>query len=916
MSFLDRFKRKPSEDTAPAKKVEAPPAGVPARPAQRGPKHEMHLELSDFLPRIAPQLLHEGPHADSTKLTFEIAELAERIAGGQTGIRLTEIYRRVPEIFRDEIPPSDETEIRFPWQKMMRMLAGARAVPDASVSSGLTAAAAEALAETFRNRRAARSGFPGTGSATSPEAPEDEPESASASSEPSADRANPGAGTGANSPLPDNDMLTHEELLRTRDVLRAQFQRARGEHERQLALFAKERQQVNEERQRFVAEMMQLKKEADDKDHQIRFEKGLVAKTADTLSKVREANAALARQVSGGRSGPERPPQEALREAAELRQRISMLESNQRNTALELGREKEAKSKLEHQLATTNGLAGESTAKIEEALEAARRDFAATQRKSGEDSARALQEAREQLAATSAAKERLAAELAEAQVRIASVSATPSVAGVADAWEGLAAAQFEADIESYRKRIKNLLAEREALTQEKTAFAEQLTAAALQREELSTAHARLTSALEATRTSSDATAAVLRAELQKVTDDGAASQKESERLRAESNAQTTATAGDRDALAQELAAARQAHETEQTAHATLRAAHEKLAGERAALAAQLAHTQAAHAQAFASLTDEAAHLSTKARAFHSELAELKAERAQATETVRATTAAHAATAAAQTAQNEKLLRERTALETQIADAERELAKLRARVQQTDVTVAGAEVAIRHHDEAIAKLREQHEQTLAARTAEHAASLTAAKAEKEEVRTARHARHEEDLRGSAETTSRLTGEIARLTEAAGSAQRDSAAAAQNLAAANAEADRKFATYQRERDGLLAERRLIAAELEAAQDALKAQSVVFARDLKRARQHRDTAAPQSDHLEATSSGGPSDDSFNVPARPQRAQMDRGENRRDVIDVAPAPEVHPPAADSGRLKIQLVRPVPIRPPQVQSR
>jgi len=143
MSFLDRFKRTPSEDTAPAKEVKAPPAGVPgfqpvepllpASPAQRGPKHEMHLELSDFLPRIAPQLLHEGPPADSTKLTCDITELAERIARGQTGIRLTEIYRRVPEIFRDEIPPCDETEIRFPGQKMMRMLARARAGAEVAI---------------------------------------------------------------------------------------------------------------------------------------------------------------------------------------------------------------------------------------------------------------------------------------------------------------------------------------------------------------------------------------------------------------------------------------------------------------------------------------------------------------------------------------------------------------------------------------------------------------------------------------------------------------------------------------------------------------------------------------------------------------------------------------------------------------
>ncbi|KAB2645398.1 MAG: hypothetical protein DVB27_10325 [Verrucomicrobia bacterium] len=137
MSFLDRFKRTPSEDTAPAKEVKAPPAGVPARPARpaetSGSPRARGTGMPGFQP-VEPQLLHEGPPADSTKLTCDIAELAERIARGQTGIRLTEIYRRVPEIFRDEIPPCDETEIRFPGQKMMRMLAGARAVPDVTVA--------------------------------------------------------------------------------------------------------------------------------------------------------------------------------------------------------------------------------------------------------------------------------------------------------------------------------------------------------------------------------------------------------------------------------------------------------------------------------------------------------------------------------------------------------------------------------------------------------------------------------------------------------------------------------------------------------------------------------------------------------------------------------------------------------------
>ena len=222
------------------------PGFQPVEPRSResaappGPKHEMDLELSDFLPRIAPQLLHDGPHADATKLTFDIAELAERMARGQTSIRLAEIYRRVPEIFRDEISASDETESRFPWQKVMRMLAGARAVPAASGSGGLTAAAAAALAETFRNRRVARNPIPGFGEAADSRAMPS-PEAAENGSEPE---------SAANSPFPDDEKLTREELLRTRDAMRAQFRRARGEHERQLALFAQERQKANEERQR------------------------------------------------------------------------------------------------------------------------------------------------------------------------------------------------------------------------------------------------------------------------------------------------------------------------------------------------------------------------------------------------------------------------------------------------------------------------------------------------------------------------------------------------------------------------------------------------------------------------------------------------------------------------------------------
>lgn len=1016
MSFLDRFKRTPGQSETPAKGVHpAPVAPVPARltdtekdarprtevppptmaspgsPARSGPKHEIHLELGDFLPRITTGLLHDGPHADSTKLTFDIAELAERIARGQTSIRLAEIYRRAPEIFREEVPASDETEIRFPWQKVLRLLAAARAVPATSTNTGLTAEAADALAETLRSRRDARGSFPGADklagrrASVSPGAPDHAGTSDADAAEFDNHWAASPAGTPPASALPDEDNLTREELLRTRDAMRAQFRRAKNEHERQVALFAQERQKANEEKQRFVAEMVRLKKEADDKDGRVRFEKEIAAKTADTLAKVREANAALARQLAeatagtraeaGARSG------EASREADELRQRISTLESNQRDMALELGREREAKGKLEGQLANAERRIGEGAAKLDEALAAARRDFETTREQRESETARALRDAQEKLTSGLAARERLAAELARVQAQLGSLSATASSAENLEAWEGRATVQLEADIENYRQRIKTLLGEKETLVSENLAQSRQL-------EELRSAHAQTTRTLDESRTAADTADAALRAEAQKLAGDLAGTRTTVEMLRAEMGAQAIAWSAERTKLTDELTAAREAHESaatahrelqpaherlaaehaaanaalaqlrtelhqagealsvaqdegrqaravlaaqvaaaaaelaaaqhaheaERSAHEAVRAAHEKAKAERTALAAQLADAQSAHAQAVAALTEESAVRGAKAHALHTELADLKSIHAATTETLRSATAGQASAAAEHTAREEQWHSAKTALEAQLAESERELAKLRARVQQTDVAVAGAEVAIRHHDEAVARLHEQHEHTLAAREVEHAAALAAAKTGHDQIVAALQARHEEELRGSTESHSRLTGEIARLTEAVATAQRESAAAAQSLTAANAEADRKFATYQRERDGLLAERRLIAAELETARDALKAQSVVFARDLKRARHQREAAAPEP--VTATLREDPGSAPSDAQPKSRRARRDHGEDHSPVIEVAPAAAERDTPDASGRLKIQRVRPVPIRPPQVQSR
>ncbi|MCE9610019.1 MAG: hypothetical protein K8R23_07395 [Chthoniobacter sp.] len=938
MSFLERFKRKAQEDSAPPKETkpavkiaETRPATpvatfLPAEPLPRTveTKHDIELELGDFLPRILPQLLHAGPHQAGTKLAFDIGELADRIARGQTSIRLSEIYRRAPEVFREEVLASDETEIRFPWQKVMRMLAGARAVPSSSaLPGGLTPEAAAALAEKLRNRRAARNIVPGLGEITgTPEPAEDvppqAPEGAAASMPAVAAQAAElppvisaaDSDAALHSPLLDDEKLTREELLRARDAMRAQLRRAKGEHERQVKIFAQERQRAVEERQRFVSEMMRLKKEADDAAGQISFQKEVAAKASDSLAKVREANVALGKQVtelSGGKASG-RSTKEQQNELTELQQQVASLESSQRDSALELGREKEAKLQLERALATAERTAQENAEKIEGLLLAQKNDFEATQQQRDAEAARTLQDVRQKLTAAHAAREQLIAELESVRTRVVEVPApAPAAAPAAEAWEGRALEQFEADIENYRERIKALLAERDALTQEKAALHAQLATGVGTNAELSEAHANLTRELETARTTGNATIAVLQTELQKVSAEREAAQQDAGKLLADLKHHTAAWTAERDTLMAELATARQEHEAVTAIHGELHARHGKLESDRGTLAAQLAEAETARASALADAEAARADLERQVRERTAELAELRQTYQTVTTEFHAAKENHAREFAEGTARLSKLQTERAALEAQATEAERELAKLRAKAQQTDVTVAGAEVAIRHHEEAVSKLRDQQAETLAERASEHAAALA-------ELRSAHESALQKLGTGYEEKLRRLTAEIAQLNETVAATQRESTAAAQGVAAASAEADRKFEKFQRERDGLLAERRTLTAELESAKDALKAQAAVFARDLKRAERQRDealAAAEQAGEREADIPRRKVVEAVATVVPPKGRKSPREESRIPAESAASRPA----AEGSARLKIQRVRPVSIRPPQVQT-
>jgi len=172
MKFLSRFKRKAKEDPPPVpsaapayspdvKNKPTPP--TPPSPQKRSPD-ELVLELGDFLHRIPAAVLAPGPHDLRYELRFEIAALSRQINKGQTTILLAEIYKRCPHIFKGELGSAAETEIRFPWQKLAKLVSLARPA-DGSVPADPTV---ESLAQKLKASR-----LKGAGAAPAPNDPPD-----------------------------------------------------------------------------------------------------------------------------------------------------------------------------------------------------------------------------------------------------------------------------------------------------------------------------------------------------------------------------------------------------------------------------------------------------------------------------------------------------------------------------------------------------------------------------------------------------------------------------------------------------------------------------------------------------------------------------------------------------------------------
>ena len=122
-----------------------------AAPAERSAAAEIiTLRLGDFLDRIPPELLDAGTHDRLIPMPFDLASLSERIGRGDSTIRLTEVYRRMPDVFRTDAVIRQDRVIPFPWKRVLAMIQEANA---GAADGGITRSGMEMLVQKFKARK-------------------------------------------------------------------------------------------------------------------------------------------------------------------------------------------------------------------------------------------------------------------------------------------------------------------------------------------------------------------------------------------------------------------------------------------------------------------------------------------------------------------------------------------------------------------------------------------------------------------------------------------------------------------------------------------------------------------------------------------------------------------------------------------
>ncbi len=579
MKFLNRFKRKSNIEqpliNAPQRPLTGSqnPALRPAVYPQKRPlldSDEVRLELGDFMHRIPAHLLAEGPHDLSAELRFEIQDLSDRINNGQTTISISDIYKRLPQVFRGEVRDSDNIEVRFPWQKLAKLVSLSGPTKNGTLQSD---AAAGALVERLRAKHATSTQPTPTqkhDKTAPPILPGHSDQSVAWFSRPTAEHpkdpadqtppaaSQPGSPNAIHEPAPKRlgaSELPVEAIIQEirkpdmpQDVQR-KLASLQDEYEGQFSELEKQRRNLIEARDASNNELLKLRqnlettqealakektatavshemliKSASERDAmQAALEKQLAELNAlrdhsklDELTAERDAllqqKAYLSSQVSEmGKRGTHLVSSQVnththtpgARQLEEAQRRITGLEASQRETALELSREKEARSKVEKILIATEKVQEQSANYMESTKAEIRREIEASVKQREIEMRKTQKDLKDQIAALSDQARKAATELENTRNRAAMREQRLTSEGHApleaqpNPLQAQAVVQLEADIEQYRERLKSLITERDAARKEAEQARSQAPATSADPEVLAKANAEIQQLREA-----------------------------------------------------------------------------------------------------------------------------------------------------------------------------------------------------------------------------------------------------------------------------------------------------------------------------------------------------------------------------------------------------------------------------------
>ncbi|MEO8351787.1 MAG: hypothetical protein ABI680_08645 [Chthoniobacteraceae bacterium] len=462
--FLDRFRRKGDHSTGevsgpsdlPTESPETPNPQTTATGRVGSQRDEsVTFVLGDFLARIPERLLAPGPHDEALELAFDVQDLSARIARGQTTVRLTEIYRRVPEIFRHEISDSDATEIRFPWQKLLDLV---KAATSAAPRPELSDAAAESLGRKLRERKATLSegDLPAEKTAAAPR--RSIPNQPSWFNRQAAGPSGSSAATALAGPLFARSEHS-PEAAKSPPVTGADG----GQNHRDDSAPAIEslRREIEDLRRTGEEKEMAITRERD----------ALLTQKSHLMEQVAQMQKASASRASPPSGEGERLRRESQRQADEFQRRIAAIETNQRETTQELNRERESRIKAERAASAAERARNDAAGLVESIRNDLRRESDNQARKRDAEFARLQQELSERVETLTDAyrkavseRDELAAEVAALR-KAANETKAASDQTLDEEWESRAVVSLEADIENYRARIRALLKERDALIQ-------------------------------------------------------------------------------------------------------------------------------------------------------------------------------------------------------------------------------------------------------------------------------------------------------------------------------------------------------------------------------------------------------------------------------------------------------------------